>query len=207
MRKNDALYNQIKGGIYHSTSITGFRGICSSGSILPNTGSFPFSFPQSPHNCCHKLGAISLLDLRSPAHPLVGPDAWLNNWERFLNNHKPITVLLDIAPDYLSEQLHDYESLRQRFPGCGMVIEAEKCYPRPIPIDAVSRCILVCAKRHTFFDIISVHELTNTYFFRTEASFEARLRKSGWKEPNPDPVILDCCSAFQQASPTQLRLT
>ncbi len=103
----------------------------------------------------------------------------------FLNNHKPITTLLDIDPDYLSERLYDYDSLQQRFPYATIVAEAEKSYPRPIPIDAVRRCILICAKRRSFFRIISRHEITDADFSGAEASFEAKLRKIGWKEPFP----------------------
>lgn len=165
--------------------MTGYRGIRSSGAILPNTGSFPFSFGQSMHSCCHKLGAISLLDLRNPTRPLVGRNAWPSNWTTFLDNHKPITILLDIDPAFLSEPLHDYDSLQERFPQAKMVAEAEKCYPSPIPIGAVRRCILVCGKWRTFFRIVAGNEITDTAFSRADASFEARLQRIGWKErPN-----------------------
>ena len=182
MRANDRLYNQIKGGLYHSTSISGYRGIRSSGTILPNNGSFPFSHGQSPNSCCYHLGAIALLDLRSPTRPLVGKDAWLN-WTTFLDNHKPITVLLDIDPSYLTGPLHDYDSLQERYPYRTMVAEAEKCYTHPIPIDAIRRTVLVCAKWRRFFGVISGHVITDTEFSRTETSFEAKLKKIGWKDP------------------------
>ena len=192
MRVNDRLYNQIKGGIYHSTSISGYRGICTSGAILPNTGSLPFSHGRSPTSCCYKLGAISLLDLRSPSptRPLVGKDAWVN-WTTFLDNHQPITVLLEITPSYLSAPLHDFDSLQERYPYSAMVAEAEKCYPCAIPIEAIHRSILVCAKKHTFFRIISGHEITDTDFYRAETSFEAKLQKIGWEDPNPWSGLLD----------------
>ena len=111
MRKNDRLYNKIKGGLYHSTSVPGYRMILESKAILPNTGSFPFSHDQSQYSPCYQIGAISLLDLRDPKYPLVGRGAW-TNWTRFLTHHKPITVLLQIDPSCLSEPLHDYESLQ-----------------------------------------------------------------------------------------------
>ncbi len=194
MRANDRLYTQIKGGIYHSTSVTGYRGIRSSGAIQPNTGLFPSSHFKSQYSCCRKLGAISLLDLQNPTRPLVGRKRW-SNWTTFLDNHRPITVLLDIDPAYLSEQLHDFDSLREHDPDCTMVAEAEKCYSRPIPINAVRRCILVCAKSYSFFQIISGHTISDTDFAQTEANFEAKLRKIGYTEP-PDVSRL-----FDKTSP------
>ena len=102
-----------------------------------------------------------------------------------MDNHQPITVLLDIDPAYLSGTLHDFDSLRERFPDCVMVAEAEKCYPDPIPIIAVRRCILICAKSYSFFQIIPGNTIADTDFTQTEANFEAKLRKIGYKEP-PD---------------------
>jgi hypothetical protein len=184
MRINDRLYSQIKGGVYHSTNISGYRGIRALDAILPNTGMFPFSHGQSPHSCCHKLGAIALLDLRnpSPARPLVGKEAW-HNWTRFLSNHDPITILLDIDPDRLSEPLQDYDSLQERFPMSTMVAEAEKCYAAQIPFDAIRRCVLVCAKWRTFFRVVAGNQISDADFLRAENGFEAKLRKIGWKDP------------------------
>jgi hypothetical protein len=88
--------------------------------------------------------AIALLDLRNAARPLVARNAW-SNWTTFLDNHKPITILLDIDPAYLTERLYDYDSMQQRFPYATMVAEAEKWYPGPICIEAVRRCVLICA--------------------------------------------------------------
>jgi hypothetical protein len=184
MRVNDRLFRQIKGGIYHSTSVSGYRAIRSSGHILPNSGQFPFSHGQSPHSCCYKIVAISLLDLRQPARPLVGQEAW-RNWTTFLTNHEPITVLLDLAPDSLSEPLHDFDSLQKRFPFGTMVAEAEKCYPGPISFAAVRRCILVCAKWHTIFRIIPGNEISDIDFSRTEAQFDRKWERVRPKSNGP----------------------
>jgi hypothetical protein len=170
--------------------MSGYRGIRTTRAILPNTGLFPFSHGQSPHSCCHKVGAIALLDLRNPTRPLVGKEAW-TNWTMFLNNHKPITVLLDIDPAYLSQPLYDFDLLQERYPYSPMVAEAEKCYPHPIPIDAIRRSILVCAKWYTFFKIISGREITDTDFSRAERSFESKLQKTGRKQPSFWSEFLD----------------
>jgi hypothetical protein len=50
---------------------------------------------------------------------------------------------------------------------------------------------LVCAKWHTLFRIVPGQELTDSIFSRAEASFEAKLRKIGWKDPYPWSVLMD----------------
>ena len=151
---------------------------------------FPFSHGKSVTSCCHKLGAIALLDLRNAARPLVARNAW-SNWTTFLDNHKPITILLDIDPAYLTERLYDYDSMQQRFPYATMVAEAEKCYPGPICIEAVRRCVLICANWRSLFRIISGHEITDADFSEARRSFDAKLKKIGWKEPPAWCDILD----------------
>jgi hypothetical protein len=197
MRVNDRLYRQIKGGIYHSTSMSGYRGIRASDAILPNTGQFPISYGQSSHSCCYKLAAISLLDLRNPSRPLVGKEAW-RNWTTFLSNHKPITVLLGLDPVCLSETLHDYDSLQKLFPYKTMVAEAEACYPARIPFDAIRRLILVCAERHTFFRIVPGNLISDKEFARTAVQFEAKLKKVRRKGPRPYGAILDLSDAITE---------
>ena len=179
---NDRLYNRIKGGIYHSTSILGYRGIRSSRAILPNSGGLPFSHGQSRNSCCHKLGAVSLLDLGgSASRPLVGHEAW-SRWTLFLSNHKPITILLEIDRTCLTAPLYDYDSLKEHFPMATMVAEAEKCYAGPIPIHAVSRCVLVCAKLRTVFRIVPGNEVSDADLLRIETSFDRKLQKIGWTD-------------------------
>jgi len=175
IRSNDRLFNQLKGGIYHSTSISGYCGIRATGAILPNRGLFPFSHSQTGHSCCYELGAISLLDLRIPSkRPLVGRGVWAN-WITFLSNHEPITILLDIDPSRLSEPLQDYDSLQDRLPDHTMVAEAEVCYAGSIPFDSVRRCFLVCARRHTLFRIIPGNNVSDIQISSTEALFQKTL--------------------------------
>jgi hypothetical protein len=175
MRLNDRLYRRIRGGVYHSTSISGWRGIRERGEILPNDGSLPFSHGQSRVSCCRHLGGISLLDLRNPPWPLVGHDS-LTNWTCFLRNHHPITLLLQIDPDaLLARLLFDRERLTQLNLRMPFVPEAEVCYLRAIPMTAIQRAYLICAHKHTLFEVVSVAELIEDRIARVELRFKHQL--------------------------------
>lgn len=185
MRKNDCLFNKIKGGIYHSTSIEGYKGIRNSGFIFPNDGRFKFSHGQTPHSCCHKLKAISLLDLKNPLGPLF-PKQGPSNWTGFLNNHKPVTILLEIEEAKLIERPKNYTDLmdvhrRKEI----FVAEAEVCYPHSIPITAIKRCVLVCAANRKFFRILLGDLLSDEFIEQTKEIFQKKLEKAGWKDPFP----------------------
>jgi len=200
MRKNDRLYKSIKGGLFHSTSIGGYKGIRERRQILWNDGSFPFSHGQTKCSSCWKLKAISLLDLRNPKveMPLVGKDA-CTNWKTFLTNHDPVTVLLEIDPSSLSDPLLDFDALQDSPEGrLTMVAEAEVCYRLPIPIEAVRRCVLVCSKvKGPFiFHVVPGTEISEIQFEEVQDRFEARLRKTGWTEPN-HWITTDACSNIE----------
>jgi hypothetical protein len=202
MRKNDRLYRSIKGGLFHSTSIIGYKGIRERRQILWNDGSFPFSHRQTKCSSCWKLKAISLLDLRNPKveMPLVGQEAWLN-WKIFLTNHDPITVLLEIDPSFLSEPLLDYHALQDVPEGrLTMVAEAEVCYRLPIPLEAICRCVLVCSKvkRPFIFHAVPGADITDNQFGEVQNRFETKLRKIGWREPDHWIThITDACSNIE----------
>jgi hypothetical protein len=194
VRLNDRLYNRIKGGLYHSTSITGYKGIRATAEIRPNLNTLPFSHGQSPHSHCYKLGAISLLDLRNPKRPLVGKDGY-TNWATFLSNHKPLTVLLEIKPELLTLPLDDYDSLNARSSDQIMVPEAEACYPGPISIQAISRVLLICGMLRSNFWIIPGYDVSEDQIRRAEESCRSKWNK--FIEDNPGYRQLDILSRDQ----------
>lgn len=175
MRKNHRLFNVIKGGIYHSTSITSYKRILTSGAITPNRGQFPFSHPQSKNSRCYLHGGISLLDIRDPKQALTGKTIW-TNWTAFLDNHDPITLLLDIDPKALTKTLYDFDALSEKYPFQTMVAEAEKCYCEPIPTTAIQRCILVNAKDKRFFRIIKGNNVSDGDFQKAKHLFESKTQ-------------------------------
>jgi hypothetical protein len=178
MRLNDRLYRRIRGGVYHSTSIAGWRGIRERGEIQPNDGSWPFSHSQSRTSGCRHLDGISLLDLRNPPWPLVGHDGF-TNWTRFLRNHHPITLLLRIDPGALSiSRLFGRERVKSLIDfGMPFVPEAEVCYLGAIPVTAIQRTYLICAQKHTLFRVLSVSELTEDRLASVELAFKYQQDK------------------------------
>ncbi len=178
MRRNDRLYQVLRGGLYHSTSLAGWRGIRERGEIIPNDGSLPFSHGQSKASCCYHLGGISLLDLRNPRMALTGPDG-LSQWTTFLGNHRPMTILLEIDPALLSEHfLVSADRIRSlAHQGLIFVPETEACYRLPIPVASIPRAHLVCAARHTNFKTFILSRLTDSCLERWQLAFRTEAEE------------------------------
>lgn len=151
LEANDLLCRQVRGCVLHSTSLTGYRGIRSEGQIFPNTGKFPNSHTQSPISLCRKKGAISLLDLRKTTGYPVN-DEYIQ-WTDLLYNHEPVTILLDIEPSFLIERMPSHDERSKGLEACTYVDEVEWCYPEPISLNAVKRCLLVSGWDPPVFDI------------------------------------------------------
>jgi hypothetical protein len=107
----------------------------------------------------------------------VGHDS-LTNWTYFLRNHHPITLLLQIDPGALSAALlFGRERVTRLDLGMPFVPEAEVCYLRSISLTALQCVYLICAQKHTLFEVLSVSELTEDRLAHVERAFKCRLEK------------------------------
>jgi hypothetical protein len=136
------IYPLLRGGLFHRTSIEGYRGIRSSGQIFPNRGQFPFTYPKSKSFLAFSRGYVSLFDFGS----VRGQDciSIYRTWRPFFFDQKPATIILRLNRDSLSQRLipnscapklgaPDYK---------GHIPYVEAWYPESIPFEAVDGFIV-----------------------------------------------------------------
>lgn len=139
------LFQVIKGGLFHITSLEGYRGIARDGAIKPNEGKFPSTY--SARGVCHLINAVALLDLGLGKQPLFGPDA-LGLWMGLLTVHKPVMFILDLDRSRFPSgtQLLTFDDLGHYMEPpyrAQMLPDTEVCHPGPIPVRTIKRCIVV----------------------------------------------------------------
>jgi hypothetical protein len=69
----------FEGGLFHSTTVEGLRGIIRSRHIAPNKDQFPFTFPQSENSFAYENGYISLFDFRNSQEEEIIHHYWKFN--------------------------------------------------------------------------------------------------------------------------------
>jgi hypothetical protein len=111
-----ALREWLQGRLFHCTSLKNLRAISRSGGIVPNHGQFPFNHKSSHTSVVHKLGGISLWDLRLS-------DKWFLCWF-------PLTRLA-IELDRVHVSAHLFEP---SYKGPGMRLPGEVGCSAPIPL-------------------------------------------------------------------------
>ncbi|MCD4791134.1 MAG: hypothetical protein K8R37_14155 [Bacteroidales bacterium] len=136
------LMTQLIKGVLHRTSIDGYKGIRQTGNILPNKGNFPFSYPQSISYYGFSMGYICLFDFES-----ARDDDYRGNhhiWADFFYDHKPITIILRLNRQKLSDKLIP-NSVRPKpvetdyVPAIAYV---EAWYPEAISVSAIDSYIV-----------------------------------------------------------------
>jgi hypothetical protein len=136
------IYPLLRGGLFHRTSIEGYRGIRSSGQIFPNRGQFPFTYPQSKHYLAFSKGYVSLFDFGS----IRDQDCISihHTWGQFFFDQKPITIILRLNRDSLSQLIPNNSAPKRSAPDYRSYIPyVEAWYPEAIPVEAIDSFIVV----------------------------------------------------------------
>jgi hypothetical protein len=136
------LMRLLREGILHRTNIDGYKGIRQSGKILPNKGTFPFSYPQSKTNFGHSMGYICLFDFESAREEDYRANHHI--WADFFSDGKPVTIVLKLNRQRLADKLIP-NSARPKLgePGYKPAIAfVEVWYPEAIPTSAIDSYII-----------------------------------------------------------------
>lgn len=143
------IFPLLRGGLFHRTGIQGFRGIFNTGYILPNTGQFPTSYPQTREYYGFSRGYISVFDFHNI------PDAYCisnyNIWGVFFFDHEPVTIVFRLRRDMLTDKLipNDAAPKLDSLDYKSHIAYVEAWYPEPIPIAAIAGFLLVGYNRTT----------------------------------------------------------
>ena len=131
----------LQKGLFHRTSINGYRGIMESGFIVPNTGQFEYTYPQSKFYFSHRKGYVCLFDFESSREK----DYRTNHltWAQFFTDQKPVTVILKLNRKELAEKLIPNSAGPKGLePGNQFIPYVEAWYPEPIPVSSIESLII-----------------------------------------------------------------
>lgn len=151
------LMPKLEDGLFHCTDIRGIVGIGESGKIEPNTGDFPFSFPQSQASFGFNNGWICLFDFSGLEERQLALHHW--KWQSFFITHCIMKIILKLTRANLTKKLIP-NSIRplpndNNYKVAMPIVES--WYPEPIDIQSISKCIIAVQKNLKL--IVSEYEL------------------------------------------------
>jgi len=146
----DNLRDVVTQTICHVTSPEGWKGILEAGAILPNEDR-EFSYPQSAKSYAVRKRAVALFDFEQ-ATPQQLQDHWFK-CQTFFRRYSPATYVLVIERSRLPGPLITYEEATAEFGhGFGKIPYLEVWSAQPVPRDAITKVIVVCAHRFETLD-------------------------------------------------------
>ena len=90
------LLKELRGRqlFWHRIPLSGFREVQKSGAIMPNTGQYNSTYPQSRGSFGRSIGAVSLFDFDSRSVDEIMDQA--HNWAAFFVDQGPATIVIGI---------------------------------------------------------------------------------------------------------------
>jgi len=138
--ENSRLFCELRQGLWHCTSAPEFRQILKDGSINPNDGRVK---KWSQSYACQQLGGVSLFDFQAPTDQQVIETA--NRWGPFVySSARRTTVVIGLSRTALQAKLVPYPKNKVNTTG-NVIPYVETCHCGPIPITAITKCLLICS--------------------------------------------------------------
>lgn len=138
------ILNRVGKDLVHITGVNGYKGICESAEIKPNSGSFPFTYPQSEKAYSTLKPAVALFDFFTPWHMVSKAEAMMRPWPKFFFCHYPITLALVIRRKALPLPLISYDQALAEVGDIPVKIPIVECWHAgPIPFGAIDRVFVI----------------------------------------------------------------
>jgi hypothetical protein len=148
-------FSIVKNDLCHRTGIEALNNIFDTRAILPNDGTFPDTYPQSKVSFARVHNLVSLFDFEKQTE-----DACLkqiHDWYRFFFDHKPVTIVILLDRQILTNKIITNESAVEITKGTFDPIflpHVEAFYPQPIPCQAFTGYLIVCGVYETIYEYI-----------------------------------------------------
>jgi hypothetical protein len=140
----------LRTGIWHVTSLHGFRGIIKDQFICPNINNrFKVTYSQTLNSVAKKNNCISLFDLENIPDEIYNDSIYTHQRHSILFAHQPFSIVLNLNRSKLTE-IVPYHKIENKN---GVIIGHMECiYPEPIPFSAIDKIII--------FDDLNCDEFT-----------------------------------------------
>ena len=148
-------FSIVKINLCHRTGIKGLRKIFDTGSILPNDGRFPDTYPQSKGSFARIHNLVSLFDFSKQTEDECLKQ--IHDWYRFFFDHKPVTIVILLDRRLLTANLMTNEKAVEITKGMFDPIflpHLEAFYPQPIPCRVFTGYLIICGVYETIYEYI-----------------------------------------------------
>jgi hypothetical protein len=132
------VLEDLRRGLWHTTTLKGYAGIRASGAIEPNRGQFPFNFIDTPTSYAFFKGYVSLFDFASATEDQCAMHypAWAQYFEGF-------RVAIEIVREDVAAGLIGYERARADAGSRMLIPHVEAWHDGAIPISATRRYLFI----------------------------------------------------------------
>ncbi|HEY0768782.1 MAG TPA: hypothetical protein VGD31_00425 [Sphingobacteriaceae bacterium] len=180
--KHHPLFQALRQGITHVTSLQSYRSIRTDGYINPNNGQYLTTHHQSSTSRVAQLGGISLFDFELP-DAIIFDDEILH-WPSFLTVHKPVNVIFTLRREDLADRLMSNDEIRASTSQGTLISQVEVCYRGQIPVSAITQTIFVCSDQPEIFEVLETPILPDEHVADICLRMKRRLVEGdfGWKE-------------------------
>lgn len=138
----DKLDSYLRQGIWHATSLHGFRGIIEDQFIRPNIyNQFKDTYPQSANSIGRINQYISLFDFESVSEDIFYDSIIRMQYMSIIYSHEPFTILLNLDRNQLNK-LIPYDAVVNKEYKVA-IYKVECFYPEYIPISCITKVLIL----------------------------------------------------------------
>jgi hypothetical protein len=148
-------FSKVKNKLCYRTGEQALKNIFDTGAILPNDGSFPYTYPQSKVSFARIHNLVSLFDFSRQTEDECTKQ--IHNWYRFFFDHSPVTIVIFLDRELLTANLMTNEKAIEMTKGTFDPIflpHVEAFYPQPIPCRAFTGYLIICSVYETIYEYI-----------------------------------------------------
>ena len=178
------------GAFWHRTSVAALPSIVGTGELRPNSGSFPYSYPQSKVSYASALKAVALFDFETASEEAISDRSYA--WEAFMLGNLPgVLIRIDrnvldpqflILPSQITAGDARIQPLRDKLKFM-IIPDVEALYLRTVPASAFRELILLDRMdggdhRYQSFEVTGSEELLHLEAqWKAESEAKARARQ------------------------------
>jgi hypothetical protein len=161
-------FSIVKSNICHRTGMEALKNIFETGAILPNDGTFPDTYPQSEGSFARTHNLVSLFDFAKQTEDECLKQ--IHDWYRFFFDHKPVTIVVLLDRQILTDKMITNESAVAITKGMFdpiFIPDVEAFYPQPIPCRAFTGYLIICSVYETIYEYIPRRGVFQRFFGRS----------------------------------------
>ncbi|MBE2228358.1 MAG: hypothetical protein IAE93_13470 [Ignavibacteria bacterium] len=171
----DKLDKILRTGIWHITSLHGFRGIEKDQFIYPNINNrFKVTYSQTNNSVAKKNNCVSLFDLEDIKDEIYLDSIYTTQRHSIIFAHDPFSIALNLDRNMLPAII-PYDKIENKV---GVIIGHMECiYTEPIPFSAIKRILILDDLNYNDFVVMNSNFTYENLRKEVNKMTPARLKK------------------------------